>query len=504
MLSNEVLQSFWEFATEVRRTRSVATRESEKLRGTWLTKDLVVQRIHGWGARSVRLLCVRAANPERAARLRIFFEKDRRNLEGRLQQTKDPLDREPQVLVKISYEEPLSRWVEHERRALTDLAGIQGIPELEELLFFEDIGVPAATYRYCSAPNLQEQLEGGGLLPPEGLHRMISFLLTTLSQAHQRGWLHTDLQPRDVLFNIGSNEGASMDNALAPCMLCGWSHALELSKDKDTPGSSLLEWLQRLPTAPLPVVRDSPGFAALEEAAALRLRRANPPSYLGADRGLFGPSSCSRGFWEAEDGGTREPSGPSLYSAPEQLLGLFAGRDCETPATDVYRVAGISLMAVRARGPLASVDRPIDRTAAQSVDRLRRLCHEALLRRAESTGNEPVLLLEGERSEFATALSRLLAGALDLVGCGAPELEPWFRQSLAREPGQRHATAQVALEALDEAWSRLERREIEERRRDRSRAVVTFGMDDASSDRSGARRHLVVEPPPELAEMHVL
>jgi len=501
MLSNEVLRSFWEFATEVRRTRSVANRESVRLRGTWLTPDLVVQRVHGWGAHSVRLLCVRAANPERAARLRIFFEKDRRNLDGRLEQNRDPLDFEHQVLVKIPYEETLSRWVEHERRTLTDLAGLQGIPELEEPLFFEDINMPAATYAYCSAPNLQEQLEQGGLLPPEGLHRMISFLLTALSQAHQRGWLHTDLQPRDVLFNIGSNKSASKANASAPCMLCGWSHALRLSEDMDTPGPSLLEWLQQLPTAPLPVVRDSPGFAALEEAASLKLRRMLPPSYLGVDRGLFGPSSCARGFWEGENGSTREPSSPSLYSAPEQLLGLFTGRDCESPATDVYRVAGISLMAVRARGPLASVDRPIDRNAAQSVDKLRRLCHEALLRRAESTGNEKVLLLEAEKSEFATALGRLLSGAPDLKGCGSPELEPWFRHSLAREPGQRPTTAQEALEALDEAWSRFEQRELEDRHRNSRMDRVGS---DASSDGASARRRLVVEPPPELAEMHVL
>merc|ERR1719291_428020 len=112
MNSGEVLQSFWEFATTVRRTRSLAASESARLRGAWLTESLAVQRVHGWGQRSVRLLCVRAESAERRTRLCQFFQKDRRNLEGRLVTAKDPLDLEPRVLVKIPYDASLDWWVD--------------------------------------------------------------------------------------------------------------------------------------------------------------------------------------------------------------------------------------------------------------------------------------------------------------------------------------------------------------------------------------------------------
>merc|ERR1712196_262027 len=83
MLAEEPLESFWKFVTTVRRTKSLSDRESARLRGTWLAPRLAIQRIHGWGLRSVRLLCVCANSEEQRERFQLFFERDRRNLEGR-------------------------------------------------------------------------------------------------------------------------------------------------------------------------------------------------------------------------------------------------------------------------------------------------------------------------------------------------------------------------------------------------------------------------------------
>ena len=41
-------EDFWEFATSIPRCASVASRESTRLRGSWITPELVVQRVHGY------------------------------------------------------------------------------------------------------------------------------------------------------------------------------------------------------------------------------------------------------------------------------------------------------------------------------------------------------------------------------------------------------------------------------------------------------------------------
>ena len=83
-LADEALREFWEFATTVHRSRSLAAATCRKVRGSWITDSLAVQRVHGWGPRSVRLLCVHVASEERRERFRLFFRRDRRNLEGQL------------------------------------------------------------------------------------------------------------------------------------------------------------------------------------------------------------------------------------------------------------------------------------------------------------------------------------------------------------------------------------------------------------------------------------
>merc|ERR1711871_1864210 len=193
MLAEEPLKSFWKFVTTVRRTKSLSDRESARLRGTWLAPRLAIQRIHGWGLRSVRLLCICANSEEQRERFQLFFERDRRNLEGRLVNVSDPLDRERRVLVKIPFASGSDAWVKHERRVLADLAHLEGVPKLAAPLYFEDINVHAATYEYCDIPSIQDHLEKGRIMPPESTHSMLSCMLSTLARAHELGWLHTDI-----------------------------------------------------------------------------------------------------------------------------------------------------------------------------------------------------------------------------------------------------------------------------------------------------------------------
>ena len=59
--------------------------------GSW-SALISVAHVHGWGLRSVRLVCSSASSEEQAERYRLFFQRDRRNLEGRLVSAVDPLD----------------------------------------------------------------------------------------------------------------------------------------------------------------------------------------------------------------------------------------------------------------------------------------------------------------------------------------------------------------------------------------------------------------------------
>lgn len=41
-------EDFWAFASSIPRCASVAARESQRLRGTWITRQLAVQKVHGY------------------------------------------------------------------------------------------------------------------------------------------------------------------------------------------------------------------------------------------------------------------------------------------------------------------------------------------------------------------------------------------------------------------------------------------------------------------------
>lgn len=488
MLEDETLKNFWEFATTVRRTKSLADTQSAKLRGTWLSPELAVQRIHGWGLRSVRLLCVSASSEEQCQRLTFFFQRDRRNLEGRLIHSADPLDREQRVLVKIPFDAGCDAWVAHEQRVLTELAGLEGVPKLDTPLYFEDIGVHAATYEYCDATSIQEQLEQGRLMPPESTHSIVSSMLTTLKSAHDLGWLHTDLTAKDVL--LPGREGSK---SRSPGLVCGWSRAVSCS-DAIVPSPDIVAFARALPVqggASVDAVVDAPEELAQDSGGAEEAASGVPVTDQLA-------VAESLDFNEAITAG--EASSPSIYSAPEQFIALFAGLPCVTASTDIYRAAGIALMATCANAPFGVQGKAISRAAAPDMSALRRLCKQTILRRSEAEeGQKDALPTADEVNSLSACLLRLLSGQANLSRCKAAEVVPWFQKALSREAGERFQTADEALEALDAAWS-----EYEERLTKEFRAAQLESENMPPPKEEEKRQRLVFEPPPELLEMTVL
>merc|ERR1711920_329416 len=172
----------------------------------------------------------------------------------------------------------------------------------------------------------------------------------------------------------------------------------------------------------------------------------------------------------------------------EQFVGIFAGKPHDVPATDVYRAAGVTLMALRARGPLGTLRQPMERTAAKNVDVMRKVCHESLLRRAEGGDADSMLPQAASAETFISALELLLDGPVDVGGCGGPEMQEWMLGCLARDPAARYATVQEALEGLDDGWSALETRLLAEREDDvvnkRSSAKSMTSMTSIPTDRT--------------------
>mmetsp|Transcript_24591 Transcript_24591/g.68483 ORF Transcript_24591/g.68483 Transcript_24591/m.68483 type:complete len:567 (-) Transcript_24591:77-1777(-) len=495
------LQAFWSFATEVRRTHSLSSRRSQDIRGSWIAPHLVVQRIHGWGQRAVRLLCVRLNDEQRRESLKLFFEKDRLKRDGRVTDCDlDPLDSEDRVIVKVPFGSSLDFW-QHECQVLSDLAGLAGIPVLQRPIFFEDVGVCAIVTKYTGTQNLQDRLETGRLLPEEGLHELASFLLRVLAQAHARGWLHVDFRPEDILL-ASSSEG----------LLCGWSRARRKTEAAVAP-DGIVGLVSRMPVA-------IAGVVATHNTG--EVQAAGPNAHGSVDEGATAAGGDADGDGACQDGGISltcgkalqppEMDAPSLYSAPEQLVGPFVGEPCVFEATDVYRVAAVTLMAHRARGPLSSAaafGRPMKRSAELDIATLRRLCHESLLRRAEaqaSPGAEMWRPSEEQRHLFVDALAHLVQGEVDLSDCNAPELHQWLRTCLARDFAHRHQTANEALGALDAAWASLEERVLREVREEQARSEASAADLKASAEQRERRRprKIVFEAPKELANMQVL
>eukprot|EP00927_Polykrikos_kofoidii_P034335 TRINITY_DN29147_c0_g1_i1.p1 TRINITY_DN29147_c0_g1~~TRINITY_DN29147_c0_g1_i1.p1 ORF type:complete len:575 (+),score=95.15 TRINITY_DN29147_c0_g1_i1:203-1927(+) len=543
MESTEIMTAFWKFATTVRRTRSLAARESQRIRGEWLTPDLAIQCVHGWGPRAVRLLCIVAEDDDSRERYRFFFERDARNLDGRLSKDPDPLDREKnRVLVKIPYQRNSNYWTRHEYRCLTALAGIENIPVLRRSIFFEDVGVFALVSVYSGAQSLQARLEGGNIIPPEGALQLASLVLKTFIAAQARGWLHTDLRPGDIL--LKSEKNVTVSSKSAPTvehipLICGWAHACILSTHVpfDEPGA-LLAFVRQVP-----VCNGRPPSVDKDDAA--DSKKSDGVEISGGPKVACQPGDDeSNGEFVSEETTSlalndenivgaltmSKAAPPSIYSAPEQFVEPFvaSGAACEptccAPSTDVYRAAAVVLMALQVRGPLgvfgngcvgvASNDDSSRCSAERAVTVLRQLGRECLLRRGASTEIEPGkaswLPSEVQRTRFAACFQRLLTLQPEIGSKVERELVPWFQSCLAKDPASRPATPEKALEALDSAWSVYEVRMLRESQALSELKNVHHGEGSRcgsvgsrhSSQTRPRRVHL--EPPPELADMHVL
>eukprot|EP00929_Paragymnodinium_shiwhaense_P123580 TRINITY_DN9760_c1_g2_i1.p1 TRINITY_DN9760_c1_g2~~TRINITY_DN9760_c1_g2_i1.p1 ORF type:complete len:605 (-),score=136.94 TRINITY_DN9760_c1_g2_i1:59-1873(-) len=528
LLTSEAMAQLWHFATDERRTKSLANRVSDLVRGEWLTEDLVVQGIQGWGARAMRLLCVVAETPDSRNRLRLFFEKDRRNVAGRLKRVRDPLENENRVLVKIAYGESTSGWVTHEQRVLADLDEMPGVPLVMQWIYFQDVGSYAVVYRYSSALNLQQRLETGVLISEEDLHYLACFLLQVIQGAHSRGWIHCDLRPCDVLLDFDGV--TSLDDApdhRLP-LICSWGHAVRVTDSVDlTVPQALIDIVQRLP------VRPARGPQRLRTIDLEEIDEVGSP-YLAVDGSTSRVLGVVTKSNNAGGQGSRTsldlPTGAqsstavfasaSLYSAPEQLVSAFVGKPCVSPATDVYRVAAVCLMALRAKGPLGAPGRSNKRQTEQHVDVLRRIGHQCVMRRAEgkTVDKEPWSPTDDDQEHMVNALKGLLAGKPDTGGLLNKELAPWFRQCLIRDAAERIQRPDDALDVLDDVWSVMEERLIEEARKkkqaeDEKELIAMKEEEDGDSELSsqasatrtkGRVKRIVFEPPPELAEMTVL
>lgn len=481
MLENEPFKRFWEFATAERRSRSTAQAEAKNIRGCWLGEDLVVERVHGWGTRSVRLLCVHATSEERRQRLRLFFRKDRHDAESRMRRVKDPLEQEPRVLVKV----PIAvdgtadwSWAGAELEALAELGHLTGIPRLEGLIFFEDVRAHALVYPFSSARPLQEELESGtyGLRSEEDAQEVAVFLLRTLARAHDCGWLHTALRPEVVL--LPPRDKSASEEGQTRRLICGWSHAVRCS-----PGShairagGLLQLLKVLPAQDSPCSTLVSGDVGRET----------------VDAAL----DTSTGEEVTDDAGGRIRQ-ISLWSTPEQMVSLFLDRRCESVATDVQRAAAVAASVLGGHAPMAFSSYTATHHQVGVFEELRRLCLEAVFKRtscAERTTST-------DEAAFAASLERLLAMPLNLPSKCGQEVREWFGRALAREPTARFLSAAEAIEALDSAALARDRRVAE--------APPAEGSSSASCSATASARvrvpptPIVLEPPAELAEMTVL
>jgi serine/threonine protein kinase len=497
MLESDTLRRFWEFATTIRRTRSTAARESSKIRGVWLTSDLVVQRVHGWSLQAVRLICIRATDEEHAKRLEVFFTKDRRNVEGRLATAKDPLDKESRVLVKIPYEASLDGWVDHEWQVLRDLEGIPGVPSLAgPPILFEDIGVRALVLTFSPLLSLQERLEEGRELPVEDFHSVASFLLTTLDAAHQHGWIHGDIQPKDLLLNLSGSQSKesvrilrqeTMKNPAMP-LICGWSNAIRVSKATSVGQSA--------PTMPL-----------LVQLASNRLEAEDRLPQQMTSQGLDKAAAARENFMALK---------ARLASlAPEEYVTLFTGSLSESEVTDVYRAATAILMAFR---PMASsgLSPTVDSKVATCVDMLRKLSHHALSKRLQVQVSKPT---DEEYTLFEAGLTTLLRGKIRVDDVGFSETQSWLQRCLARDPCERWSSCAEALEELNVAWSQVEARLLHEHKQQEmeqsEEAIRNFETgrrnDEDSPNNEGHLPkpgekgfRLAIAPPPELRHMQIV
>mmetsp|Transcript_9936 Transcript_9936/g.21854 ORF Transcript_9936/g.21854 Transcript_9936/m.21854 type:complete len:528 (+) Transcript_9936:155-1738(+) len=502
--NDDRLRHFWEFANETRRTASLGATASNFLRGLWLTSELAVQRIDGWGPQVVRILCVTAGSPTRKERLQRFFRADRQNMEAHLGMVQDPLEQEPRVLVKIPYNVSLQEPVLQEQKSLRKLQGCPGVPILYRPIWFKDAKLIATTFRYNTATNLQKQLEVGHRLPLEHCHQLWQFLLRTLQYAHKMGIVHGNLQPKDVLIDFGSScptdaaeekEAPSSNPSRAdtpPTMSEGGSSSARDTPDGDLTQSAggvevhamICDW-----TASRDIRKDVGTKVA-------KNGKGGGPNLMQLLDQLCGDPSVP-GSIGAETAGSYHAYSLSLYSAPEQYLEAYVGQFLSGETTDLYRVAAIIAMAFAQRNPLSTT------RVARLTELIRRMCHDSIVRQEAETVSFP----EEEQQAFRQCLQRLIDAPTDMDWVAeAPELRDLFEKCLQKEPDKRPKSSSEALAILDSAWSAAqERLRIERESRSDPLALSSAAKTGAEEGGSPARRkRLVLEPPPELEHMHVL
>jgi serine/threonine protein kinase len=357
--------------------------------------------------------------------------------------------------VKVAFSTEIDSWVDQDSAALTRLQGLEGVPALEEVLVFNDASTRGVAYAYNGALSLQERFEQGNALQTADVHSVTSSLLKILGEAHKRGVIHCDLQPKDILIpSLEAGSGMSV---------CGWSRASfqALTQGKG-PGTA-------------------PTDGLVKHAKRLAQQGPMPEPRISGKLSLCEPMS----------GGSI-----SIYSAPEQLVGLYFGsNDCYFGATDIYRAAGVLLAGITGHGPMKTASICAVAGADGEFEALRRISKEALFLRA--SGKETSQQLHEQLYEI---LEKALQGEANLAGV-QPTLAQWFSRCLHREPSKRPQSASEALEALDETWSVLEIQLLEERQA--AEEKEREAEEEAALKAEKKPMRIVFEPPPELEEMEV-
>uniref|UniRef100_A0A7S1EYX3 Protein kinase domain-containing protein n=1 Tax=Noctiluca scintillans TaxID=2966 RepID=A0A7S1EYX3_NOCSC len=467
-MTEVAMRNFWTFATTVRRTRSLAQREGSKIRGVWLTEDLVVQRVHGWGRHSVRFLCVRARDNPHREMLRAFFHHDEA-LRHRSQRD-DPLDGEPQTLVKLAFSPEVDAWVDGELAVLERLVGIRGIPVVEAVLCFQDVETRGLAYAFCHGETLQARCEQCRAPPPEHIYVMASWLLSVLGEAHKRGVIHRTLQPKHVVLSSASCHGV---------VLTGWSRAVTC----EGPPRDILAWARYVADTELDLRRDvqldpvsrSDSMAVSGDTACESLSHMEPSS-----------TSCSESAPTLSLRQDLEEDAASLFAAPEQLVDIYFGTSACSLTTDIYHTSAVILVGLTGGVPVVAANGDCDET----FEELKKLTVMAVCdRRNES--RKPGVQVEA----FLASLERLMSSEVSL-GCVPASFQPWFAKCLRRDAAQRPQTALEAQDLLDCVWSAFSSDEVHK---------TSLDVEDLAKKELAQRRpRLVFERPSELDEMEVL
>lgn len=477
----EPLRQFWEFATNVRKTKSMASDASLLVRGRWFTRLYVVQRVHGWGQRSVRLLCVGPLeSEERRKKMETFFAQEMKLVHNFLSNAHDPLDDEPErVLIKIPYNCSLQAAVDREISVLQALQGLPGVPVLLAPVICEDVEVRALVCRFSNAPSLQESLENRQLTPVEGIYRVLAFMLKTLEPAHHRGWMHLSFQPRDVLLPPcnaeSSEEREDMDGRILTPLICGWGRATRNDGDRRFTAADLLDIIRQLPGSEVP----------------------KPPGN--------GDEGCGAETAPAADVGY-ESGSITTCAAPEQLIGAYSGIQCAAQSTDIWHCAAVTLQSLS--GSAAWADSGLHSRLAVA----RRMCRGAISRRAENVEQAARRFSADEVDVFLEEMTEIMQATVQ-TDCVQGEWAIFFQSCLSCKPENRPQTIAESLTMLDSAQSALETRMLVERkRRARSSTISGDEVDQAEKGLEGdvnpwswrRRGPVFVEKPPELQDMHVL